>query len=103
MGNVNSKERKDPTPSVVPRGLLVLRPDIGMLLLDEINVAIRLGQLPLEDVLQALQRKREMLHAVLTGRGAPPELIELADLVTEMRMVKHPYRAGIKAQKGIEF
>lgn len=82
---------------------LMNRPDIGMLLLDEINVAIRLGQLPLEDVLQALQRKREMLHVVLTGRGAPPELIELADLVTEMRMVKHPYRAGIKAQKGIEF
>ncbi len=82
---------------------LMNRPDIGMLLLDEINVAIRLGQLPLEDVLAALQRKREMLHVVLTGRGAPPELIELADLVTEMRMVKHPYRAGIKAQKGIEF
>ncbi len=79
------------------------RSDIGMLLLDEINVAIRLNQLALEDVLEALHRKRERLHVILTGRGASPELIELADLVTEMRMVKHPYRAGIKAQKGIEF
>lgn len=82
---------------------LMNRPDIGMLLLDEINVAIRLNQLALEDVLEALHRKRERLHVILTGRGASPELIELADLVTEMRMVKHPYRAGIKAQKGIEF
>ena len=82
---------------------LMARPEIGMVILDEINVAVRRGQLPLEDVLGALQEKREMLHVVLTGRGAKPELEEMADLVTEMKMVKHPYRAGIKAQKGIEF
>ena len=78
-------------------------PAIGMLLLDEINVAVRLGQLPIEEVLEALKKKREMLHVVLTGRNAKPELVELADLVTEMTMVKHPYREGIKAQKGVEF
>lgn len=82
---------------------LMARPDLGMLLLDEINVAVRLGQLPLDDVLQALRIKPEMLHVVLTGRSAQDELIELADLVTEMKMVKHPYRAGIKAQAGVEF
>tara|TARA_B100000315_G_scaffold226298_1_gene233142 strand:- start:1692 stop:2288 length:597 start_codon:yes stop_codon:yes gene_type:complete len=78
-------------------------PDIGMVVLDEINVAVRLGQLQLDVVIEALNNKREMLHVVLTGRGAKDELIELADLVTEMKMVKHPYRAGIKAQKGVEF
>ncbi len=82
---------------------LLERRDIGMVLLDEINVAIRKNQLSLDEVLDALQKKREMLHVILTGRGAKPELIEIADLVTEMKMVKHPYRAGIKAQPGIEF
>lgn len=82
---------------------LMARPEIGMVVLDEINVALRRGQLPLEAVLEALREKREMLHVVLTGRGAKPELQEMADLVTEMKMVKHPYRAGIKAQKGVEF
>lgn len=82
---------------------LMANPGIGMVVLDEINVALRLRQLPVEEVLEALRRKREMLHVVFTGRGAPQELIELADLVTEMRMVKHPFRAGIKAQPGIEY
>ena len=82
---------------------LMQRPDLGMLVLDEINVAVRLEQLALADVLDALEKKPPMLHVVLTGRGAKPELIERADLVTEMTMVKHPYRAGIKAQPGVEF
>jgi cob(I)alamin adenosyltransferase len=59
--------------------------------------------LPLEEVLEALRRKREMLHVVITGRNAKEELMELADLVTEMRLIKHPYKAGIKAQRGVEF
>jgi cob(I)alamin adenosyltransferase len=54
-------------------------------------------------VLDELRRKREMLHVVVTGRNARDELIDLADLVTEMKLVKHPYRSGIKAQKGVEF
>jgi cob(I)alamin adenosyltransferase len=74
-----------------------------MVLLDELNVSLRLHQLELEPVLQALDAKRPDLHAVLTGRGAPDALIERADLVTEMKLIKHPYRAGIRAQPGIEF
>ena len=82
---------------------LLARPDLQMVVLDEILVALRLKQLELEPVLQALESKRADLHVVLTGRGAPDALIERADLVTEMKMIKHPYRAGIRAQAGIEF
>ena len=82
---------------------LLSRPDMGMVILDEVLVALRLKQLSQEDVLAALDNKREDLHVVLTGRGATEELIARADLVTEMKMVKHHYRAGIKAQPGIEF
>jgi cob(I)alamin adenosyltransferase len=74
-----------------------------MLVLDELVVALRLRQLEEAVVLEALRNKREDQHVVLTGRGASKELIELADLVTEMKMVKHHYRAGIRAQAGIEF
>ena len=82
---------------------LLARPDLNMLVLDEIIVSLRLKQLDPERVFAALDAKREDLHVVLTGRGATEALIERADLVTEMKMVKHPYRAGIKAQAGIEF
>ncbi|MBC8122761.1 MAG: cob(I)yrinic acid a,c-diamide adenosyltransferase [Gemmatimonadaceae bacterium] len=75
-----------------------------LVLLDEINVAMKLGYLDLAVVLAGLAQKPEMVHVVLTGRGAPPELIEYADLVTEMKMVKHPFRSqGIKAQLGVEY
>ena len=79
------------------------REDIGMLVLDEIVVALRLRQLDEARVLEALRGKRADQHVVLTGRGATKELIDVADLVTEMKMVKHHYRAGIRAQPGIEF
>jgi len=82
---------------------LLGREDVGMLVLDEIVVALRLRQLDEALVLAALQSKRPEQHVVLTGRGATKELIEVADLVTEMKMVKHHYRAGIRAQAGIEF
>jgi cob(I)alamin adenosyltransferase len=82
---------------------LLARPDLQMLVLDEIIVSLRLKQLDPEVVLAALANKREDLHVVLTGRGATDALIACADLVTEMKMVKHPYRAGIRAQAGIEF
>ena len=82
---------------------LLARPGLGMLVLDEIIVALRLKQLEQAKVLEALAHKRADLHVVLTGRGATDELIERADLVTEMKMVKHHYRAGIGAQRGIEF
>jgi len=82
---------------------LLARPDVGMLVLDELIVALRLRQLEEAVVLEALKNKRADQHVVLTGRGATKELIEVADLVTEMKMVKHHYRAGIRAQAGIEF
>jgi cob(I)alamin adenosyltransferase len=82
---------------------LLARPELGMIVLDEIIVAMRLKQLDQHEVLETLATKRPDLHVVLTGRGATDELIACADLVTEMKMVKHPYRAGIRAQAGIEF
>jgi cob(I)alamin adenosyltransferase len=78
-------------------------PTYDMVIFDELNVVLKYAYLPLDEVLEALRGKREALHVVVTGRHAPQELLQLADLVTEMRVVKHPYAAGIKAQKGIEF
>ncbi len=75
-----------------------------LVILDEINVAIKLGYLPLEDVIDGLAKKPPMTHVVLTGRGAPQKLLDHADLVTEMKLVRHPFKEqGVKAQKGIEF
>jgi len=86
------------------RAVELLRDDsFGLVILDELNIVLRYDYLPLAEVLDELRRKREMLHVVITGRNAKPELIEMADLVTEMQLVKHPYREGIKAQRGIEF
>jgi cob(I)alamin adenosyltransferase len=75
----------------------------NVVILDELNVVLRHQYLDLEEVLNELRTKRPMLHVIVTGRNAKDELVELADLVTEMKLIKHPYRAGIKAQKGIEF
>ena len=75
-----------------------------MVLLDEINIALRYGYIPLDEVIAFLEtEKPEMTHVLLTGRNAADELIEIADLVTEMALVKHPFRSGIKAQIGVEF
>ncbi len=75
-----------------------------MVVLDEINIALRNDYLDIDAVVDFLRREKpEMTHVVLTGRNAKPELIEAADLVTEMTLVKHPFRAGIKAQAGVEF
>ncbi|WP_304617816.1 cob(I)yrinic acid a,c-diamide adenosyltransferase [Paracoccus sp. (in: a-proteobacteria)] len=83
---------------------LIRDPSIRMVLLDEINIAFRYGYLDVAEVLDFLTaEKPPMTHVILTGRGAPDALIEAADLVTEMAQVKHPFRAGIKAQPGIEF
>jgi cob(I)alamin adenosyltransferase len=75
----------------------------ALVLLDELNIVLRYDYLPLEEVVTVLSGKRRDLHVVVTGRNARPELIEAADLVTEMTLVKHPFRAGVKAQPGIEF
>lgn len=74
-----------------------------LIIFDEINYAVKFGLISLDDVLTLLDKKPENLHVLLTGRDARPELIERADLVTEMKLVKHPYQQGIKAQQGIEF
>lgn len=83
---------------------LIRDPSIRMVLLDEINIALRYEYLDLAEVVAFLRdEKPEMTHVVLTGRNAKDELIEIADLVTDMQQVKHPFRAGIKAQEGVEF
>ena len=78
-------------------------PSIRLLVLDELNVALRYDYLPLAEVVAALRARRPDLHVVVTGRNAKPELIEAADLVTEMGAIKHHFAAGVKAQAGIEF
>jgi cob(I)alamin adenosyltransferase len=82
---------------------MIADPSYRLVLLDELNIALRYDYLPLAEVLATLRQKPCDLHIVITGRNAAPELIEAADLVTEMTLVKHPFRAGVKAQKGIEF
>ena len=74
-----------------------------LILLDELNIVLRYDYLPLAEILQALDARRDGLHVVVTGRNAKDELIEVADLVTEMLEVKHHFKAGVKAQTGIEF
>ncbi len=78
-------------------------PAYDLVLLDELNIVLRYDYLPLDEVVAFLAAKPEGLHVVVTGRNAKDALIETADLVTEMTMVKHPFRAGVKAQQGIEF
>ncbi len=81
---------------------LLRDPGIGLVVLDELNIALKHGYLDLDTVLSDLQARPPMQHVIVTGRGAKPELIELADTVTEMGMIKHAFQAGIRAQKGIE-
>jgi cob(I)alamin adenosyltransferase len=84
--------------------LAMLRdPRLHLVILDELNIVLRYDTLPLGEVLEGLRAKRPDLHVVVTGRNAKPELIELADLVTEMKLVKHPFRQGVKGQLGVEF
>lgn len=77
-------------------------PAIELVVLDELNIALRYKYVPLEDVVVAARSRPHGQHAVITGRGAPAELIDIADTVTEMNVVKHAFQAGVRAQKGIE-
>ncbi|MDP9359103.1 MAG: cob(I)yrinic acid a,c-diamide adenosyltransferase [Chloroflexota bacterium] len=74
-----------------------------IVVMDEMTYCFKFGWLDLDEVLAVLSRRPPQQHVIITGRDAPPELIEFADLVTEMREIKHPYKSGVKAQKGIEF
>ena len=79
-------------------------PERKLVVLDEVNVALKLGYLAVEQVIEGLALRPPLTHVALTGRGAPPALLERADLVTEMKLVRHPFREqGVKAQAGIEF
>jgi cob(I)alamin adenosyltransferase len=82
---------------------LMADPGIRLVVLDELNIALRYDYLPLDAVVGALQARRPDLHVVVTGRNAKPALVEAADLVTEMAIVKHHFASGVKAQAGIEF
>ena len=82
---------------------LMADPEIGLVILDELNIALRYDYLDVEAIVAALKARRPDLHVVVTGRNAKPALIEAADLVTEMTLVKHHFAAGVKAQQGIEF
>jgi cob(I)alamin adenosyltransferase len=82
---------------------MIADPAYRLVLLDELNIVLRYDYLPIAEVVETLKAKPRDLHVVVTGRNAKPELIELADLVTEMTLVKHPFRSGVKAQAGIEF
>ena len=82
---------------------LLADPSIKLVVLDELNIALRYDYLDLSDVVDVLRNRRPNLHIVVTGRNAKPELLEAADLVTEMTLVKHHFADGVKAQQGIEF
>ncbi|MCW5700078.1 MAG: cob(I)yrinic acid a,c-diamide adenosyltransferase [Rhodospirillales bacterium] len=82
---------------------MIADPSYRMVVLDELNIVLRYDYLPMAEVLEVFRERPRDLHVVVTGRNAKEELIEAADLVTEMTMVKHPFRSGVKAQPGIEF
>ncbi len=82
---------------------LMADPELRLLLLDELNIALRYEHLPLDEVVAALRDRRDDHHILVTGRNAKPEQIAAADLVTEMTLIKHHFAAGVKAQEGIEF
>ncbi len=82
---------------------LIMDDEHQMVLCDELNIVLRYDYLPVEEIIEVLKSKPAMTHVIITGRNAREELIEIADLVTDMTMVKHPFRSGIKAQVGVEF
>ncbi len=82
---------------------LLAEPEIGLVLLDELNIVLKYGYLDLARVLEDIRLRPAMQHVVVTGRGAPAELVAAADTVTELSVVKHAFQSGVRAQKGVEF
>ena len=82
---------------------MLQEPAFNLIILDELNIVLKYHYLPLDEVINTLQQRPEMQHVIITGRGAPSGLREIADTVTEMREEKHAFKAGIKAQAGVEF
>ncbi len=83
--------------------VMIMDAEHDMVLCDELNIVLRYDYLPVDEILETLRNKPEMKHVIITGRNAKEELMDFADLVTDMTMVKHPFRDGVKAQVGIEF
>ena len=108
VGIIDDKSPKEEHIKVAKEALKIAKEKIqsakyDIVILDELNYAINLGLIPVNDVIQIIKSKPEKLNLVITGNHAKPEIIELADLVTEMKEVKHPFKSGIKAKKGIDF
>ena len=82
---------------------LILDPDYDFVILDELNIVLRMDTLPISEIVEFLKERPLTKHICITGRSAKPELLEIADLVTEFQEVKHPFKAGFKAQKGVEY
>lgn len=82
---------------------MIMDDEHDMVLCDELNIVLRYDYLPVDEIIETLRNKPPMKHVIITGRNAKEELMEFADLVTEMTMIKHPFRSGVKAQVGIEF
>ncbi len=102
-GFKSEEEIKTSAQNALAKVSEVIKDDFDMVILDEINVALSLNLINLDEVLDILRNKPSGLEIILTGRNAPDEIIEIADLVTEMKEVKHPFKKGIAARKGIEF
>jgi len=109
MGEGFTWETQDREQDIQTAGLawkkaaeLLADEDIDMVILDELNIVLKYGYLSVDDVLQSLNNRPVMQHVIITGRGAAQQLIDMADTVTEMREIKHAFKAGVKAQKGIE-
>ncbi|MFD0917735.1 cob(I)yrinic acid a,c-diamide adenosyltransferase [Pseudahrensia aquimaris] len=82
---------------------MIMDDEHDMVLCDELNIVLRYDYLPVDEIIETLRNKPEMKHVIITGRNAKDELMDFADLVTEMTMIKHPFRDGVKAQVGVEF
>lgn len=107
VGIIDDKLPREEHVEAARKGLELAREKVmggeyDLVILDELNYAVLGGLIPIEDVLDLVRNKPSWVHLIITGREARPELIELADLVTEMREIKHPYQKGIKAQQGID-
>ena len=108
VGILDDKSTKEEHENVANEALKICNEKINsgkydIMILDEINYAVNLNLIKIEDVLSLIKSKPENVDLILTGNYAKPELIEIADLVTEMREIKHPFQRGIKAKKGIDF
>lgn len=108
VGIIDDKSPRDEHEKIAREALLLSKEKIrtekyDIIILDEINYAINLGLVKLDDVLELIKNKPQKLNLILTGNHAKKEIIEIADLVTEMKEIKHPFKSGIKAKRGIDF